>query len=161
MSQLRKFRDSISNYFDEIERGVGKRGSTFSDVDAVSHDMETRRFLFREFKEDGELLDKAQMWILRDLAKLPRCTVWVVRRNGDGVILFEHEPYSVGVAIGVDEYRARLSAWWQNTTFTASTPAPVATPVLADRAPKPSLEFAGVASKVTHQLTADDIFRKT
>ena len=113
MTQLRKFRDSISNYFDEIERGIGKRGSTFTDVDAVSHDKDTGRFLFREFKEAQEPLHKAQVWVLRDLATLPRCTVWMVRR-------IDHQHIGLGVfgsgrpeeRITVDEYRRRLAAWW-------------------------------------------------
>ena len=86
MTQLRKHRDAISNYFDQIERGIGKRGSTFTDVDAVSHDGDTRRFLFREFKQDGERLDPAQRWVLRELAHLPGCTVWFVRKRDDGRI---------------------------------------------------------------------------
>lgn len=126
MTQLRKFRDSISNYFDEIERGVGHRGSTFTDVDAVSHDAQTRRFLFREFKEDGEALDKAQAWTLRELAGLPRCTVWFVRRRDDGLIGFavfgEGQPER---EITVAEYRARLLRWWNNQ---AQEAAPVPLP---------------------------------
>lgn len=115
MTQLRKFRDSISNYFDEIERGVGHRGSTFTDVDAVSHDAPTRRFLFREFKEDGEPLDKAQLWTLRELAELPRCTVWFVRRRDDGLIGWA--AFGSGkteCAITVEQYRDRLQRWWNN-----------------------------------------------
>lgn len=30
MTQFRKDPSAISNYFDEVERGIGKRGSTFT-----------------------------------------------------------------------------------------------------------------------------------
>jgi hypothetical protein len=113
MTQLRKFRDSISNYFDELERGIGKRGSTFTDVDAVTHDMETGRFLFREFKYDGEPLDPAQEWVLKELAGLPRCTVWFLRRLPDSLIGWSEfgsgRPEEV---ISEYEYRERLRRWW-------------------------------------------------
>lgn len=113
MTQLRKFRDSVSNYFDELERGIGKRGSTFTDVDAITHDKDTGCFLFREFKREGEPLADAQRWVLRELAGLPRCTVWFVRQRDDGQIGFavfgSGEPEHV---ISEDEYRQKLNDWW-------------------------------------------------
>lgn len=121
MTQLRKFRDSISNYFDEVERGIGKRGSTFTDVDAVTHDMDTGRFLFREFKEQGEELDKAQRWVLEALAGLPRCTVWFVRRVDAGFIGWAQ--FGSGRSeeiISEHEYRRRLSAWWEDKPRTSA-----------------------------------------
>lgn len=118
VTQLRKFRDAVSNYFDEIERGIGKRGSTFTDVDAVSHDKDTGRFLFREFKIDGEPLTRAQRWTLSELATLPRCTVWFVRRRDDGRIgwaLFGSGRQEI--VISVEEYRARLQCWWNSRAY--------------------------------------------
>jgi len=114
MTQLRKFRDSISNYFDEIERGIGKRGSTFTDVDAVSHDGDTGRFLFREFKADNEPLDKAQAWVLRELAHLPKCTVWFVRRLDAGFIGWAQfgSGQQEEEVISIEEYQERLRCWW-------------------------------------------------
>ena len=115
MTQLRKHRDAISNYFDQLERGIGKRGSTFTDVDAVSHDGDTRRFLFREFKQDGERLDPAQRWVLRELAHLPGCTVWFVRKRDDGRIGWA--VFGSGrreAAITEADYRRRLQGWWDN-----------------------------------------------
>lgn len=123
MTYLRKFPDAISNYFHEIELGVGKRGSTFTDVDAVSHDGETRRFLFREFKQDGEALCKAQRWVLSDLACLPGCTVWFVRRLDSGLIGWAQ--FGSGrpeVPITVTEYRRLLACWW-NAEPICPTPA--------------------------------------
>ena len=116
MTQLRKFRDNVSNYFDEIERGIGKRGSSFMDVDAVSHDGDTGRFLFREFKIEGEPLHEAQEWVLRELARLPRCTVWLVRKRADGMIGWA----SIGAdwkvppeePLTVRQYQHRLEWWW-------------------------------------------------
>lgn len=143
MTQLRKFRDSISNYFDEIERGIGKRGSTFTDVDAITHDMDTHRFLFREFKQPHERLDKAQRWVLRDLANLPRCTVWFLRRMDGGLIGFGQfgsgRPEEV---ITEDEYRDRLRRWWNaEPTFTTAKMEPIAVP----------------STVLAEMLTADDI----
>lgn len=113
MTQLRKFRDSISNYFDTLERGVGKRGSTFTDVDAISHDFETHRFLFREFKRENEPLDKAQLWVLRDLAHLPRCTVWMLALHDNGIIAFQQfGKQPVEDLLTTQEYLERLRAWW-------------------------------------------------
>jgi hypothetical protein len=113
MTQLRKFRDSISNYFDTLERGVGKRGSTFTDVDAISHDFDTGRFLFREFKRKDEPLDKAQLWVLRELAHLPGCTVWFLRVLDNGLIAFQQfgrQP--VEDLLTEPEYLDRLRGWW-------------------------------------------------
>lgn len=115
MTQLRKFRDSISNYFDNLERGIGKRGSTFTDVDAITHDADTKRFLFREFKEPTELLDKAQHWTLTELAGLPRCEVWFVRRMDGGLIGWYRFPATADdeVVITEAEYRELLAGWWR------------------------------------------------
>lgn len=111
MTQLRKYRDAISNYFDELEKGIGKRGSSFMDIDAVSHNADTGCFLFREFKEEGEALDKGQSWTLRELSKLPRCTVWLVRRLNCGRLGFAVSGKREEV-ISEDEYRNRLRRWW-------------------------------------------------
>lgn len=120
MTQLRKYRDSISNWFDEIERGIGKRGSTFTDVDAVSHDKDTKRFLFREFKTKGEKLDKAQRWVLSDLARLDRCTVWFVRKIDESTIGWAQ--FGSGkreMPLTIDQYRGLLHAWWNNRPIVA------------------------------------------
>jgi hypothetical protein len=113
---LRSFRDAISNWFNAIEEGVGKRGSTFTDIDAVSHDLDTSRFLFREFKHKDEALHKAQKWVLRDLANLPRCTVWFVRKIDSDHVGWAR--FGSGQpdekTITVTEYRALLAAWWRN-----------------------------------------------
>ena len=127
MTVLRKHRDSISNYFDAIERGVGKRGSTFTDVDAVSHDSDTDRFLFREFKQQDEAVDKSQQWTLRALSRLQRCTVWLVRKRDDGRLGWaQFGVTEVERAITTPEYRGRLKSWWDNTSYSASknTPEP-------------------------------------
>ena len=124
MTQLRKFRDDVSNYFDEVERGIGKRGSTFTDVDAITHDKDTGRFLFREFKREGEELVPAQRWVLAALAHLPGCLVWFVRQRADGRIGWAQfgsgRPEAV---ITVDEYRAKLARWWSSAP--GMTPAEV------------------------------------
>lgn len=150
MTQLRNNPASISNYFDEIERGVGKRGSTFTDIDGVSHDLDTHRFLFREFKQPGEPLNKAQRWTLADLATLPRCTVWFLRRLGNDVIGFGH--FQSGrreEQITVTEYRRRLRCWWNDEPY---WPPPSACPTCAAPMLAPEETFCTSA-----ELTADDI----
>lgn len=125
MTIYRKDPFAISNFFHEIEDGIGKRGSSFTDIDGVSHDIDTKRFLFREFKQPGERLHPAQRLVLRDLAHLPRCTVWFLRRLENGGIGFGH--FRSGRReehIQVDEYRRRLKCWWENVDYAIVAPAP-------------------------------------
>lgn len=115
MTQLRKYRDAISNYFDELTRGIGKRDSSFMDVDAVSHDKDTHRFLFQEFKQEGESLHPAQRMVLRDLAGLPRCTVWFVRRIEGGLIGWaEFGSGRLEEIITEADYCERFRCWWSD-----------------------------------------------
>ena len=125
MTQLLKFRDSISNYFDRILSGIGKRGSSFSDIDAVTHDRDTHRFLVQEFKHEGEdEKNAAQHWMLRDLAALPdHFTVWHVVKRHDGRIGFA--PFGEDPrVITVQEYQARFAAWWADRAFGAGAAVP-------------------------------------
>jgi len=119
MTQLRYHPGSISNYFDAILGGIGHRGSSFSDIDAVSHDGRTKRFLVQEFKREGEMRDKAQHWMLQDLAGIPKhFTVWVIEKRWDGMIGFavvtcSRDPLAFYV-ISVEDYQDRFRAWWNN-----------------------------------------------
>ncbi len=72
MTYRRNQPDAISNWLHDLEVGIGKRGSTFTDVDVITHDRDTHRFLFRELKQQNEPLNKAQRWTLSELAELPR-----------------------------------------------------------------------------------------
>lgn len=56
MTQSRSKPDSISNWLDDILDGIGKRGSSFTDVDWISHNLyvshdggapDDHRFLFK------------------------------------------------------------------------------------------------------------------
>lgn len=117
MTQLRKQKDAISNYFDDLVRGLGKRGSTFTDIDAITHDKDTSRFLFQEFKQPDEALHPAQAMVLRELAGLPRCTVWLVRRmrrNRIGWIDYRPGSPQFEEIISEREYQTRYAAWWAN-----------------------------------------------
>ena len=131
--RLNRHRESISNYFDEILEGIGKRGSSFMDVDAVSHDKDTHRFIFQEFKEPGEALHPAQAMVLRDLAGLPRCEVWFVRRADGGRIgwarfgSLDHEEL-----LTVEEYRERFRRWWKNEAVTPAPAQSIDQPMTAD-----------------------------
>jgi hypothetical protein len=104
---------AISNYFDDLSRGIGKRGSSFTDIDAISHDKDTGRFLFQEFKNPREHLHPAQRLVLRELAYLPRCTVWFVRRLGENQIGWAQ--FGSGCrerVISEAEYQELLRRWW-------------------------------------------------
>ena len=124
MTQLRKFRDSISNYFDDVLNGIGKRGSSFSDIDAVSHDLDTHRWLVQEFKCEGEAIPVGQYWMLLDLVKtIPQhFTVWHVVKRNDGQIGFATYGHPLTI-ISVEEYQARFRQWWYPLPSTARRPA--------------------------------------
>jgi len=78
MTQLRREPENISNHFDTLFRGLGHRGSSFTNLDGMCHDGATHRFLMLEFKHEQEDLNKAVLWSLSDLARCPTVTVWVI-----------------------------------------------------------------------------------
>jgi len=120
MTQLRKCKCGISNYFDTILGGIGHRGSSFTDVDAVTHDVRTHRFLFQEFKQEGEKIDPSQYRVLKDLVAIPKhFTVWIVVKRRDGQIGWSQfsQPEHV---ISVPEYQARFAAWWADCPYKPS-----------------------------------------
>lgn len=113
MTQLRKDADAISNYFDALTEGLGKRGSSFMDIDAVAHDKDSGRFLFIEFKQPDEPLHPAQLLVLRDLARLPRCTVWFLRRLAREVIGWtQYGADRQEELLSEREFQDRYRAWW-------------------------------------------------
>jgi hypothetical protein len=124
MTQLRSNPAAISNYFDDLIRGIGKRGSTFTDIDAVTHDLDTKRFLFQEFKHEGEALCTAQRWVLNDLADLPRCTVWVARvLDTTPLTSIELEIVGHGTRIVTEHgYRCLFAHWWTNPSCVPARP---------------------------------------
>lgn len=123
MTQLRFHPGSISNYFDTVLHGIGKRGSSFSDIDAVSHDLETHRFLVQEFKREDEPMTQGQHWMLKDLAAIPKhFTVWHIVRRTDGMIGFATYGQAMGV-ISVTEYQDRFRRWWNNEPVLVSSAA--------------------------------------
>ncbi len=83
----------LTNYFDLLLKGIGHRGSSFSDLDffqgrlrlRVTHDGQTHRFLAMEFKYWRQLpLNPAQAWLMSDLARVPEFTVWLIAKRDDG-----------------------------------------------------------------------------
>jgi hypothetical protein len=173
MTLLRKHRDAISNYFNTLTEGLGKRGSSFMDVDAVSHDKDTRRFLFQEFKEPDEPLHPAQEMVLRDLAGLPACTVWFVRRlpgRRIGWIDYRQGKPCLEEILTEQEYRDRFIQWWSNgaqpvAPVKAPIPTkPVAAPFGYDITGSPLAVAPGTSKNIPRDgdpapklLTADDI----
>lgn len=143
MTTVRRCKCGTSNYFDRVLRGIGKRGSSFTDVDAMTHDRHTHRFLAQEFKHDGEEVPTSQHWMLKDLAKIPdHFTVWQVVARSDGRFGFavyrRDGTLSTPETISADEYRARFHAWWYPPT-------------------PPPQRSIGRTQKVTRELTSDEI----
>lgn len=121
MTQFRNDPAAISNYFDNLIAGLGKRGSSFTDVDAVTHDLDHKRFLFQEFKREGEPLCTAQRWVVNDLADLPGCTVWISRVLGPDRI--ELEIVGHGTRVVTEEvYRRLFAHWWTNPSTVGAQP---------------------------------------
>jgi hypothetical protein len=93
--------------------GIGKRESTFSDVDAITHDKDGDRYLFQEFKGVGEELSTGQKMLLAGLKRREFATVWCVRMRDDGRL----DWFDVGVSketavITEGEYRQKVATWW-------------------------------------------------
>lgn len=106
-----------ANYFHRLLDGLGKRGSSFSDIDGVSHDLETKRFLVQEWKREGEILPTGQHWMLRGLTEIPKhFTVWQVLRRADGLLEFAlyGEPYKLITPL---EYQDRFKSWWASRLY--------------------------------------------
>lgn len=113
MTQYRKDKDAISNYFDRLEEGIGKRGSSFTDLDGVSHDGDTDRFLVREFKHPSEQVPRGQARLLFALSRLKRVTVWAIQKREDGKLNWFHVGHGTGVIIITEEqYRELVRSWW-------------------------------------------------
>jgi hypothetical protein len=86
------------------------------DIDAISHDGRTHRFLVRELKRPGEPLDPATRMLLEDLALEPHFTVWYLQLWSDGRIAWADmlRPESIDV-LTPEQYREGvLRAWWEN-----------------------------------------------
>jgi hypothetical protein len=113
MTQYRNDPQRISNFFDQLIAGIGHRGSSFSDLDAITHDKTTDRFLVQEFKHADETFPAGQRCLLAALAvhSSGLFTVWVVVKRPHDLVLFEW-PCQVGTPITYAEYRDRFAAWW-------------------------------------------------
>jgi hypothetical protein len=108
--------EPISNYFNAVLDGIGARNSSFTDVDAVSHDGKSGRWLFQEFKGESEVLSFGQEWCVKAFTEHERFTAWVVRKREDGRIGWVE--YRDGATaceelISVPEYQRRFRAWWE------------------------------------------------
>lgn len=114
MTQFRADPNRLSNWFDRILDGAGQRGSSFSDIDAITHDGVTERFLIQEFKHEGEVLLEGQRRLLLALACVPRITVWVVKPLGVWRKNVAWWNLNTGVQeiVSVEDYRARFCGWW-------------------------------------------------
>lgn len=116
MTQRRNDPDRLSNHFDSLYRDIGHRGSSFTDLDAITHDARTGRFLVQEFKWLGEPSLPGQRRLLLALADLPNFTVWVcVKRSDDASYAWaDYRRLDSIDVVTADEMRRRFEAWWNN-----------------------------------------------
>lgn len=87
------------------------------DIDAISHDYKTRRFLVRELKRPNEALDPATRLLLEDLALEPRFTVWYLQLWSNGTIAWAdmRRPELTLDVVTPFQYREELlRPWWEN-----------------------------------------------
>lgn len=105
--------DPISNHFDRILDGLGRRGSSFSNVDAVTHNRDSRHFLFQEFKGPWEEFPNGQHELIEALAALPHVSAWCVRLLEDKNLVAWWDLGSGSKdIITIEEYRWRFKGWW-------------------------------------------------
>lgn len=107
--------EPVSNHFDLIFKGIGHRGSSFSDCDWITHDLAGNRFLLMEFKRADEELSDGQELLLRGFAALPACSAIVVRWD-------TAKPYTVhwynkkgkrfSAIFTIDKLQNFYSRWW-------------------------------------------------
>jgi hypothetical protein len=140
VTQLECDPHALSNWFDDVLRGIGRRGSSFTDIDRLTvrgctHDGHTRRYLYQEFKRPHEACADAQWWVLYDLAREPNATAWLVRQGEDLATVewtrFHEVPEGRGPltmaavrqlrprlaaeTLTLEMYRQRYDAWWAAT----------------------------------------------
>lgn len=123
MTQYRDEPDRVSNQFDKWLKGIGKRGSSFTDVDALTHDEHDDRFLFQEFKGPNGTLSVGQSKTLKGLTRKEYVTVWCVRIRHDGQLDWCDVASRVADVIDVTEYQARFRRWWNREPIIIARPA--------------------------------------
>jgi hypothetical protein len=114
MTQRRNDPDRLSNYFDRLLSGIGHRGSSFSDIDACTHDGATDRFLYQEFKRQAEKINRGQADLLKALARRDYNTVWCVRPRADADLDWYNVRTRKLEVISVKEYRELVRRWWRS-----------------------------------------------
>jgi hypothetical protein len=124
VTRLRNEPEAISNFFDALLDGIGRAGSSFTNLDACTHDERTDRFLFQEFKRDHEPLSRGVRRLLVGLARREYLTVWCVRVHTCERLEF----FDVGTRhhdfITAAEYQARFRRWWHQQPILVSADAP-------------------------------------
>jgi hypothetical protein len=113
--------DKISNWFDHVLFGIGRGGSSFTDLDfaipACTHDKVTDRFLFQEMKASVMPIPKGQDIALRALAKDPKHTVWIVYKRDATSLWWRQLPDDDPQVITCEEYRERFRQWWYTDEY--------------------------------------------
>lgn len=120
MTQYKKDPTSISNWADRVLKGVGHRGSSFCDVDAIAYkpkmivadDGVTHRFIVQELKHEGEPSSAGQIRLLENLAQVPEFTVWGITKRIDGSVGWKDFKTGGTMIISEQEWRARYQRWW-------------------------------------------------
>ena len=111
MTQLLREPDNISNHFDDLFNGIGHRGSSFTNVDGLIHDGKSKRFLMLEFKHWGESVSSGQHWAMKDFAKIPNCSSWIIHWGAE-MYKVETLPDSLFWHLNKAGLRQKLKDWW-------------------------------------------------
>jgi len=126
MTTYRADPSAISNHFDDLFSGLGHRGSSFTDVDGLVHDGRTGRFLFMEFKHEGEPVSQAQIYALNALAKNHKnISAWFIRQMNNGTYKIADAAQATRAngawvllsaeTIDGAVLKERFRAWWDRT----------------------------------------------
>jgi hypothetical protein len=93
--------------------GTLPRGASFGDMDGWAEIG--GRFLFIEHKGEGAIPENGQRKALIQLARLPGCTVWLIRDKGAGFELRDMGSPQAGLRdITRDDLRELVRAWGRN-----------------------------------------------
>jgi hypothetical protein len=119
MTAFRADPDGPENFFDRLFSGIGHRGSSFTDVDGLSHDVASNRFLMFEYKRPFEKMSKGQQMALFAFSALPGCEFWGIRRTGEffDVIVCQSGRQTWRGTIGWDALRSMYRGWWDGETW--------------------------------------------
>lgn len=122
MTQLLKDPAAISNHFDNLFNGLGKGGSSFTDIDGlilipgiralIHNGRHFPRFFMLEFKNGTEKLSTSQNWTLRDFARMDGCSSLAIWLKGSDDYLVRFYPGEEEAQINGRALQKIIREWW-------------------------------------------------